>query len=82
MSYAVHGVSHALTRTHRTVSPQSWSRMAVTALPRAASFSSGDTESSRSMKTMSAPSVGPLPSIFSLDPGTERHDRRGRFFVR
>ena len=31
---------------------------------------------------MSAPRVGPLPSIFSLDPGTERHERRGRFFVR
>ena len=27
---------------------------------------------------MSAPSPGALPSIFSLDPGTDRHDRRGR----
>ena len=28
---------------------------------------------------MSAPRPGALPSIFSLEPGTERHDRRGRW---
>ena len=27
---------------------------------------------------MSAPRPGALPSIFSLEPGTDRHDRRGR----
>ena len=27
---------------------------------------------------MSAPRPGALPSIFSLEPGTERQDRRGR----
>src|SRR5213593_484386 len=53
--------------------------MARTTLSRAASFSSGATESSRSRNTMSAPSRGALPSIFSLEPGTARHVRRGRF---
>ena len=31
---------------------------------------------------MSAPRPGALPSIFSLEPGTERHERRGRLRVR
>ena len=31
---------------------------------------------------MSAPRPGALPSIFSLEPGTARHVRRGRFCVR
>src|SRR5689334_16098049 len=53
--------------------------MARTTLSRAASFSSGATESSRSRNTMSAPSPGALPSIFSLEPGTARQVRRGRF---
>ena len=74
----VHFVSHALTRTQSTVSPQSRSLIAFTTLSRAASFSSGATASSRSRKTMSAPRLGALPSIFSLDPGTERQERRGR----
>src|SRR3954468_19156384 len=77
-SYAVHSVSQALTRTHRTRSPQSNDLIASTTLGRAASFSSGDTASSRSRKVMSAGIVGPLASIFSLEPGTERHERRGR----
>src|SRR5437868_4544491 len=53
--------------------------MARTTLSRAASFSSGATESSRSRNTMSAPRPGALPSIFSLEPGTARQVRRGRF---
>src|SRR3954468_4907474 len=77
-SYAVHSVSQALTRTHRTRSPQSNDLIASTTLGRAASFSSGDTASSRSRKVMSAGIVGPLASIFSLEPGTERQERRGR----
>src|SRR5437660_2299309 len=78
----VHFVSHALTRTQRTLSPQSWFLTASTALARAASFSRGATESSRSMNTMSAGRAGALASIFSLDPGTDRQDRRGRVRVR
>ena len=74
----VHLVSHAFTRTQTTVSPQSSSLIAFTTLSRAASFSSGATESSRSRNTMSAPRPGALPSIFSLEPGTARHVRRGR----
>ena len=31
---------------------------------------------------MSAPSVGALPIIFSLEPGTDRQERRGRLRVR
>src|SRR5205807_4640567 len=78
----VHLVSHALTRTQSTRSPQSWFLMASTDLARADSFSRGATESSRSMNTMSAAMPGALLSIFSLEPGTERQDRRGRFRVR
>src|SRR5688500_4659335 len=69
-------------RTQSTFSPQSWFLTASTALARADSFSSGATESSRSKKTMSAGRPGALPSIFSLEAGTERQDRRGRFRVR
>src|SRR3954451_12163335 len=53
--------------------------MARTTLSRAASFSNGATESSRSRNTMSAPSPGAFPSIFALEPGTARQVRRGRF---
>src|SRR5262245_49811988 len=56
--------------------------MASTTLARAPSFSRGATESSRSRKTMSAGIPGPLPSIFSLEPGMERQERRGRPRVR
>src|SRR5262249_38712252 len=66
-----------LTRTPRTVSPQSRSFTAFTTFSTAASFASGATASSRSRKTMSAPTVGAFANIRSLDPGTERHDRRG-----
>ena len=69
-------------RTQSTFSPQSWFLMASTTLARADSFSSGATESSRSRNTMSAGSPGPLPSIFSLEPGMDRQERRGRFRVR
>src|SRR5207245_10019232 len=75
-------VSHAFTRTHRTFSPQSWFLTASTTFARADSFSRGATESSRSMNTMSAARPGALASIFSLDPGTDRQERRGRFRVR
>ena len=81
-SNTVHSVSHALMRTQSTLSPQSCVLIASTTFARAASFSSGDTESSRSRKTMSAGRPGALPSIFSLDPGTERHERRGSSRVR
>src|SRR5688500_13019255 len=66
----------------RIFSPQSWFLMASTALARAASFSSGATESSMSRNTMSAGRPGALPSIFSLDAGTDRQERRGRSRVR
>src|SRR5438445_6495018 len=69
-------------RTHSTLSPQSWCLTASTALARADSFSSGATESSRSRKTMSAGRPGALPSIFSLEAGTDRQERRGRLRVR
>src|SRR3954452_8586193 len=77
-SNVVHLVSHALTRTHITRSPQSWLLIASTTLGRAASFSNGDTASSRSRNVMSAGIVGPFASIFSLEPGTDRQERRGR----
>src|SRR3954453_2993994 len=51
-------------------------------LSRAAGFSSGATASSRSRNTMSAPRFGPLASIFSLEPGIDRHERRGRLRLR
>src|SRR5438067_5265663 len=78
----VHLVSQALTRTQRTLSPQSPSLMALTALSRAASFSRGATESSRSRKTMSAARPWALSSIFSLEAGTARQERRGRWRLR
>src|SRR3954469_25734663 len=69
-------------RTQSTRSPQSRFLMASTTLPRAASFSSGATESSRSRNVMSAGMVGPLARKRSLDPGTDRHERRGRSLLR
>src|SRR3954453_7683748 len=78
----VHSVSHAFTRTQRTVSPPSFSLIAFTTFSRAATFPSVETESSRSRNTMSAPRPGALPSIFSLEPGTDRHARRGRLRLR
>src|SRR3954453_348225 len=78
----VHLVSHALTRTQSTRSPQSRFLMASTTLARAASFSSGATESSRSRNVMSAGTEGPLARKRSLEPGTDRHDRRGRLRLR
>src|SRR5271155_5391870 len=52
--------------------------MASTTLGRALSFSSGATASSRSRNVMSAGTVGALARNFSLEPGVERHERRGR----
>ena len=77
-SYAVHFVDQSFTRTQSTLSPHSWSRTAAATLARDASFSLGATASSRSRNTMSAGMPGPLPSIFSLEPGMDRHERRGR----
>src|SRR5918999_1199655 len=77
-SSAAHCVSIELIRTTTVFSPQSLFLRASTTLPRASSFASGATESSRSMNTMSAGSVGPFASIFGLEPGTERQDLRAR----
>ena len=46
--------------------------------PATASFSSGETASSRSRNTWSAGSVAALASIFSDEPGTARQERRSR----
>src|SRR3954469_7381170 len=78
----VHLVSQALMRTHSTRSPQSRFLMASTTLVRAPSFSNGATESSRSRNVMSAGIVGPLARKRSLEPGTDRHERRGRLRLR
>ena len=53
-------------------------RIASATLARAASFSSGATESSRSRKLMSAATVGALARKRSLDPGEDMQERRGR----
>ena len=74
----VQGVSQAFTRTHKTRSPQSRVRIALTTLARAATFSFGATESSRSRKLMSAVDVGALARKRSDEPGVDRHERRGR----
>src|SRR4051812_21736421 len=74
-----HGVGTALTRTTFVPASHSWSRSARTTRSRVSSvFSSGATASSRSRKTWSAGNVAAFASIFSLDPGTARHDRRRR----
>ncbi len=52
--------------------------MASATLARAASFSDGATESSRSRKLMSAWTVGALARKRSFDPGVDMHERRGR----
>ncbi len=56
--------------------------MASATLARAASFSDGATESSRSRKLMSAGTVGALARKRSFDPGEDMHERRGRFLER
>src|ERR1700682_5568076 len=75
-------VSHALTRTHSTLSPQSWFLMASTTLDLEATFSRGPQASSRSRNTMSAGNPAALAIIFSLEPGTDRQERRGKCRVR
>jgi hypothetical protein len=52
--------------------------MASATLARAASFSKGATESSRSRKLMSAGTVGALARKRSFEPGEDMHERRGR----
>src|SRR5438093_13502943 len=54
----------------------SCSLSAWTTLPRAASFSRGATESSRSKKTSSAGRPAAFERNLGLDPGTDRQDRR------
>ena len=54
----------------------------VSAMPartsfRASSFIWGATESSRSNRAASASMVGPLPTIFSLEPGMKSMERKG-----
>src|SRR5436190_5450756 len=73
------GVPTPFTRTTRVAAVQSASRRAATTSCRVASFlSSGATASSRSRKTSSAASPAAFASIFSLDPGTARQERRMR----
>jgi hypothetical protein len=52
--------------------------MASTTLARAATFSFGATESSRSRKEKSAVAVGALARKRLDEPGVERQERRGR----
>src|SRR6266702_4896557 len=65
----------------RTIFVGAWKVLFLSAsmmLSRAASFSSGATESSRSKKTSSAGSPAAFARNFGLEPGTERHDLRAR----
>src|SRR6266545_7971816 len=71
-----------LTLTTTVLPVQSPSFRAWMMLPRSSSLAPGATESSRSMNTSSARRPGALISIFGEEPGTERHDRRGRVFTR
>jgi hypothetical protein len=64
-----------LTRTATARPPQS-SVIAAQAADRAASFTSGVTESSRSITISSAGSDRALASIFAEEAGTERQERR------
>ena len=66
-------------RTTRVGAVHSSPVSASTTFWRVASFfSSGATASSRSMNTMSAGSVAAFATIFGLEPGTARQDRRRR----
>ena len=65
-------------RTARTVRPQSQSRSAATAMPRAASFAAGAQASSRSKKTRSAPDAAAFSHILWLLAGVASSDRRTR----
>jgi hypothetical protein len=56
--------------------------MASTTFDRAATFSLGATESSRSKNEKSAVAVGAFARKRSDEPGVERQDRRGRGFER
>src|ERR1700704_5186174 len=79
MSRKHHAVSIPLTRTTRVGAVHALPVSASTTFWRVASFfSSGATASSRSRKTMSAGSAAALASIFGLEPGTARQDRRRR----
>src|ERR1700722_17997525 len=69
-------------RTHSTRSSHGRVEMASATLARAASFSSGATESSRSRKLMSAGTVGALAKKRSFDAGDDMHERRGRYLER
>src|SRR5204863_1675462 len=75
-SWYVHGVVRSLTRTTRALPDQSPVVRADTMFLRASGLASGATASSRSRKTWSAGSPWALSSIFGLDPGTARQERR------
>lgn len=71
-------MSHAFTRTQITLSSQGSVLIASATFDLAASFSRGATESSRSRKVISAGTVGPFWRNLSFDPGTDKHERRGK----
>ena len=73
-----HGVSMPLTRTARTVRPQSRPVSAPTAMARADSFTAGAQASSRSKNTRSAPDVGAFSHMRSLLAGVASSERRAR----
>ena len=72
------GVSSPLTRTARTVRPQSSSVRAATAVARAPTLATGAQASSRSRNTRSAPDDAAFSHIFSLLAGVASSDRRAR----
>src|SRR6516164_7810279 len=65
-------------RIARVVRPQSRSRSARAALPRAFSRSAGAQASSRSRNTRSAPEVAAFANMSSLLAGVASSERRGR----
>src|SRR5580704_4985805 len=67
-----------LTRTARTVRPQSRPVRAPTAMARADSFTAGAQASSRSKNTRSAPAVGAFSHMRSLLAGVASSERRAR----
>src|SRR5207248_438672 len=77
-----HGVPTAFTRTARVGALHVCSRSAAATCRRVSSFfSSGATASSRSTKTSSAARPAALASIFGLEPGTARQERRRRVLI-
>jgi hypothetical protein len=71
-------VVQSFTRTARIVDPHPPSFSAATTFLRASGFTSGAQASSRSRNAWSAPRPFAFDSIFTLEPGTARFERRGR----